>query len=132
VSKKLRKMTNLKDLKKVKTFNVEEFDGLKTKIASVVMTDIKIWEGTESRQLEITTEKVKSEKGIEIEVKEWINLKKDNESNEWGIPDNSDSNAMKFLTFFQVSNFEEVIGKDCMIVKKIRKDKSVLGIRYGQ
>lgn len=127
-------MSDLKNLKKVKSIDIEEFDGVKSKIEDVVLMDAEtknFGDGdTEVRQLKIISEKLNTE-GNEIRASEFVALKKDEESGEWGIPDNSNAKAMKVLNYFKVDNFEDLKGKECMVVKRVKNDKQFLGIHHG-
>lgn len=129
-------MTNLKDLKKVKSFDVDEFDGVKSTIESVELLDVEkkdFGDGEqELRQILIKSANLepKNEKGIYAS--EYVGLKKDPETQEWGIPENPGSKAMKFLKYFKAEDFEDIKGKECLIVKRESKNgKTLLGIHHG-
>jgi hypothetical protein len=127
-------MTDLKNLKKIKSFDIEEFDGVKSKIADVLLLDVEVKNfgdgDKEIRQLKIITERLNAE-GEPLIATEFVALKKDLDTNEWGIPDNTDAKAMKFLNYFKVGDFDELKGKECRVVKRVKNDKSFLGIHYG-
>lgn len=127
-------MTDLKNLKKIKSFDIGEFDGVKSQIADVLMLDAEVknfGDGEkEVRQIKVITEKL-NEEGEPITAGEFVALKKDPDTNEWGIPDNPDAKAMKFLNYFQVNDFEALKGKECMVVKRVKNGKSFLGIHFG-
>lgn len=123
---------DLKNLKKVKSFDFDKYDGMKSNVASVEETDVEkkdFGEGEkEVKQLVISTENLESEEKP-VYAKEFIALKKDDDG-EWGIPENTNSKAMKVLKYFNVDNFADLIGKECMVVKRVNGDKTILGI-YG-
>lgn len=129
-------MENLKDLKKVKSIDIEKYDGVKTKIEKVELLDVQEKEFIkgeglkEVRQILIETENFSDDESIKITCKEWISLKKDKDG-EWGIPDSKLSNATKILSFFEVKSFDELIGKECRVLRKVKGDKKVLGIHFG-
>lgn len=128
------KMEDLKSLKKVKGFDISEYQNKSSKIENVEMLDAEskdFGDGVKQvRQLKITSANL-SENGEPVKAIEFVALKLDVESNEWGIPENPDSKAMKVLNYFEVEDFSELIGKECLVVKRVKGDKSFLGIHYG-
>lgn len=132
-------MTNnveqLKSLKKVKGFDIDSYDGTKSKIGSVELSEIKNLDFgrglTSTRQLIIKSENITESESNPILVTEYIPLKFDEETKEFGIPENVNSKAMKFLAYFKVNSFDEVIGKECMIVKRVTDKGNFLGIHMG-
>ena len=127
-------MTDLKNLKKVKSIDIEQYDGTKSKIANVELLDVQtrdFGEGeVETRQILITTENLDTSGEVEITAREYVSLKQDKEG-EWGIPDSKNSVATKILTFFNINSFDELAGKEVMVVRKIKGTKTVLGIHFG-
>lgn len=128
-------LEELKNLKKVKGFDIEEFNGIKSKIAEVTLTEIeeKVFNGkkTLTRQIIVKSANLVDSTDNPIQATEYVPLKLDKETNEFGIPENSESKAMKMLAFFKVKSFDEIIGKDCLIVKRVNKDREFLGIQFG-
>ena len=128
-------MTDLKNLKKVKSFNIDEFDGMNVKIGEVILMDVEqkdFGDGLkEVRQIRILTENLSKEGQEEIKAGEYVGLKKDLTTGEWGYPDGSNSKAMKVLNYFKVNSFDELIGKKCMVVKRVNDNKEFLGIHFG-
>lgn len=129
-------LENLKNLKKVKSFDIEEFDGVKSKVKEVILTDVEIknfGSGDQKvQQLIIKSENLGDNEEKPIQAIEYISLKYDSETEQFGIPENAKSKAMKFLNYFKVESFDEVIGKECMIVKRVKENGSeFLGIHYG-
>lgn len=125
----------LKNLKKVKSFDYGEFDGVKTTIENVTLTEVEtkdFGEGEqEVQQIIVETMNVGDNEEKPTVGREFISLKKDVDGI-FGIPENANSKAMKFLKYFEVSTFDELIGKKCMIVVRVNtKDKKTLGIHYG-
>lgn len=127
-------MSDLKNLKKVKSIDLSEYEGTKTTIEKVELLDVEekdFGEGkVEVRQILIETANLSDDEKKPIRVKEWVSLKKD-EDGEWGIPDGKNSKATKILKFFEVENFDDLIGKQCLIVKKVSGDRTTLGISMG-
>lgn len=128
-------MTDLKNLKKVKGFDIEKYDGVTSKIGEVELLDIKekdFGNGlVQTRQIKVSSENLNSE-GEEVFATEYVSLKLDKKTNIFGIPENSESVAMKFLKYFKVNDFEELKGVKCSIVKRIGKNnKEFLGIHFG-
>jgi hypothetical protein len=128
-------LEELKNLKKVKGFDIEEFNGVKSKIAEVELTDVeeKVFNGKKTivRQIIVKTENLIDGKENPIQAIEYVPLKFDKENNEFGIPENSESKAMKMLAFFKAKSFDELIGKECLVVKRVKGDREFLGIQYG-
>jgi len=127
-------MVDLKNLKKVKVFDIGEYSGMDSIIELVELEEIKTADfgkgPVDTRQIKISSANLNKE-GKEIRAVEYISLKFDTESKEFGIPDSPNSKAMKFLKFFEVNNFDELKNKKCMIVKRVKGDKSFLGIHNG-
>lgn len=126
-------MTDLKNLKKVKGFDIEEFNGVKSVIEVVELSDIEekdFGDGlVQTRQIIVKSANL-SESDKELRAVEFISLKYDTETKEFGIPENPNSKAMKFLNYFKVDNFEDLKGKECLIVKKAKGEKTFLGISH--
>ena len=127
-------MSELKSLKKLKSVDIEEFNGVKSKIASVELSDVEekdFGEGKQLvRQIKVTTENLSEDKDKPITATEYISLK--NEDGEWGYSESPKSKAMKFLTFFKVNSFDELVGKDCVAIIKMKENgKQFLGISHG-
>jgi len=127
-------MNELKNLKKVKSFDIADFDGMKSKIGQVELTKVEekdFGSGlVKVQQIIISSENLQTS-GKEIIAREYIPLKFDDELKEFGIPENPNSSAMKILNYFKVKDFSELEGKECMIVKRVKKDKEFLGIHFG-
>ena len=129
-------LEKIKNLKKVKGFDADEFDGVKSKIAEIVLTEVetrKAGNGNEfeSQNLIIKSANLGSDEKNPIVALEYISLKRDKETGEFGIPENTNSNAMKFLRYFKAESFDQVIGKEIMIVKRSKPTGEFLGIHYG-
>lgn len=129
-------LEELKNLKKVKSFDIDEYDGKKSKIEEVELTKIEqkdFGSGLqETRQIIIRTLNLDENEEQPIQAQEYISLKQDKETKEFGIPENPNSKAMKILNYFKVKTFDELVGKDCMIVKRVKENgKEFLGIHYG-
>jgi hypothetical protein len=131
-------MTDLKNLKVVSSFNYDLYDGVKSSIDSVELQPREtkdFGKGNVEVQQVIVTTKNLAKKGKEVIAKEYISLKLDSETNEFGIPDGADSIAQKFLKYFKVSNLTELEGKECMVVKRVKerkgKESTLLGIHHG-
>ena len=128
-------MSNLKNLTKVKSIDLEKYDGKKATIEKVELLDVEskdFGEGLiETRQILVTTSNIaESGEDIPITAREYISLRKDKEGN-WGYSDGKHSSATKMLTFFDAKDFEELIGKDCLVIRKTRGQRIVLGINFG-
>lgn len=128
-------MVNLKDLKTVKSFDIQEYNRVKTKIASVELSEVEskdFGKGlTEVQQILVKTENLAKGGEKEFQVIEYISLSKDVETNEFGIPSSMKSKAQKILTSFKVSNFDDLIGKECVVVRTIKDNgKEYLKISY--
>jgi len=128
-------MSELKNLKKIKGFDINEFDGLKSEIENVELLNVESKDfgkgAINTRQIKITTKNLATD-GSETRGTEYVSLKFDNESKLWGYPEFKDSKAMKILTYFDVKDFEELKNKNCVVLKKLRNgDKLYLGINYG-
>lgn len=127
-------MSDLKNLKKVKSIDLSEYEGTKTTIAKVELLDAETKDfgdgAVEVRQILIETANLSDDEKRPITVKEWVSLKQD-EDGEWGIPDGKNSKAMKILKFFAVENFDDLIGKQCLVVKRVSGDRITLGISMG-
>ncbi len=129
-------LEELKNLKKVKSFDIDEYDGNKSKIKEVELTKIEqkdFGQGLQdTRQIIVRTESLDDNEEQPIQALEYISLKKDVETGEFGIPENPKSNAMKMLNYFKVKTFDELVGKECMVVKRVKENgKEFLGIHYG-
>ncbi len=127
-------MTDLKNLKQIKSIDLEEFDGTQSKIASVTLLDPQtkdFGEGeVETRQILIETENLSKDSDVKITAREYISLKKDSDG-EWGIPTSKNSKATKVLNFFKINSFDELEGKECLVVRKVSGDRTLLGIHVG-
>lgn len=128
-------MSNLKNLKVIKSFDIQEYNGVKTKIASTELSEIEskdFGKGlVDVQQVLVKTENLAKEGEREFQVTEYISLSKDIESGEFGIPSSLKSNAQKILTSFKVSNFEELIGKECVVIRTVKDNgKEYLKISY--
>jgi len=125
---------DLKNLKKVESFDYDEYDGKKSRIANVEELDVETKDfgdgAKEIKQLLITTENLSTDEDNPVIAREYVALKKDYKTGEWGIPSAQDSKAMKILNYFKVSNFSDLIGKECMAVKRVKGDRTFLAI-YG-
>lgn len=128
-------MSNLKDLKKIKSFEIDDFDGVNTTIEDVVLLDVDtkdFGDGLkEVRQLKIITSNLAKKGEEEFRASEYVSLKYDQKTKAWGYSENPKSKATKILNFFGVKDFEELIGKKCRVVKRMNGDKFFLGIHHG-
>lgn len=124
---------DLKNLKKVKSFDFDKYDGMQSKIASVEETSEEVkdfGDGQKAvKQLIVSTENLSESEDEPVYAKEYVGLKKDS-NGEWGIPENVNSKAMKIMKYFNVDNFADLVGKECRVVKRINGEKTILGI-YG-
>lgn len=125
-------MSELKNLKKVKSFDIDEFDGVKSTIEIVELSDIQTKDfgnGEQKvRQIILKSENLNKDSDKEIRAIEYISLKYDEDLKEFGIPESPKSKAMQVLNYFKVDNFEDLKGKKCIIVKRAKGDKTFLGI----
>jgi hypothetical protein len=126
---------SIKDLKTVKSFDIDKYDGIKVKIEAVELTPIEVKNfgngDKEVQQIVVKTENIADKGEKEIQVIEYISLKKDSETGKFGIPDSKKSNAQKMLAYFEADNFEELVGKEVRIVKKLTDKGTFLGFHYG-
>jgi len=127
-------MTELSNLKKVKSFDIEQFDGLKSTIGSVELMDVETKDfgdgAKEVRQVLVKSTNLGDNVDKPICASEYIGLKKDEDGN-WGMADAKNSKAMRFLSYFKVENLEDLNGKECLIVKRDKGNKDILGIHFG-
>lgn len=125
--KKMDNLEKIKNLKKVKTFDIDKYDGVVTKIANVELLEVEEKtfgdDKVLTQQILIETENIGTEE-MPVVVKNWINLKFDKNTEEFGIPDSPKSEAMKFLRFFEVDDLTQLVGVKCQVVKKLKDDGS--------
>lgn len=130
-----KNLEQLRNLKKVKGFDIEEFDGVKSTIKEVLLSEIEkkdFGRGlVETRQIIVKSANLGDSEEHPIQAIEYISLKKDIETGEFGIPENPKSKAMNFLRYFKADSFDEVIGKECMIIKRVNERGEFLGIHFG-
>ncbi len=63
----------------------------------------------------------------------FISLWKDEETGEFNYSKNTGSNAFKFLTFFNIENFEEAVGKETSTIVRLNDNGTKkLEIYFGQ
>lgn len=126
---------SIKDLKTIKSFDIDKYDGKKVEIESVELSPIEtknFGDGEkEVQQIIIKTKNIADVGEKEVKVIEYISLKKDIETGEFGIPDSKKSNAQKMLQYFRVNTFDELIGQEVRIVKKLTEKGTFLGFHYG-
>lgn len=126
---------SIKDLKTIKSFDIDKYDGKKVEIESVELSPIEtknFGDGEkEVQQIIIKTKNISDVGEKEVKVIEYISLKKDIETGEFGIPDSKKSNAQKMLQYFRVNTFDELIGQEVRIVKKLTEKGTFLGFHYG-
>ena len=126
-------MSELENLKKVKSADISEFDGIKSIIEKVELLNVEkktFGEDTkEVRQVLIETKNL-SDDETPVTAKEWIGLK--NVKGEWVIPDNKNAKAIKFMSYFKVDNLAQLEGKECLVVGRDKgNERIVLGIHHG-
>ena len=123
------------NLEKVKSFDIDKFDGEKVKIASVELLDVEkkdFGDGKkEVRQILIMTEPLEGEGDNAVTAREYVPLKKNQETGKFGMPENPNSKAMTMLSFFKVDDLGDLEGREVMVVKKVKGERTVLGIAYG-
>lgn len=127
-------MSELENLKKVKSLDVSEFDGVRSIIEKVEMLDPEKKtfgdEIKEVRQVLVETKNLSNDEENKITAREWIGLKKID--NQWVIPDNSNAKAIKFMSYFKVDNLKQLEGKECLVVGRDKgNERIVLGIHFG-
>lgn len=123
------------NLDKVKSFDIDKFDGEKVKVASVELLDVEkkdFGDGLkEVRQVLIMTEPLEGEGENAVTAREYVPLKKNQETGKFGMPENANSMAMKMLNFFKIEDLGDLVGTEIMVVKKMKKERAVLGIHFG-
>ena len=127
-------MTDLKNLKKIKSIDIDEFNGIKSKIGTVKLEDVETKDFgkglQEVRQVLIESEVLNDDKERPITAREYVSLRKID--GEWGFSDSPKAKAQKMLNFFKVSSFDELQGKSIVINKKQRDNgKEFLGFGFG-
>jgi len=126
---------SIENLKTVQSFDIDKYDGVRAKIEKVELSPIEMknfGEGDkEVQQIIITTSNIADENEKAINIIEYISLKKDIETGEFGIPENSKSKAQKMLKYFKVTNFKDLIGKEVRVCKKVTDKGTFLGFHYG-
>ena len=118
----------------VESVDLTEFSGLNSEIESVELLDVEkkdFGDGEkEVRQILIKSKNLNTE-DKPVYAYEYIPLKKDSETGDWGFSEHENSKAMMFLNFFKVGNFEDLKGIGCLIVSRKKGDKTFLGIHHG-
>jgi len=127
-------MTSLKDLKKFKGVDIDEFNGVKSIIEVVSLEDpkqIDFGDGMkETRQIKISSKVLNEGSETELRANEYVSVFQKN--GVWGFSESPKSKAQKILTYFKVDNFEALQGKEIIINKKIKENgKEFLGFSYG-
>lgn len=127
-------MTDLKNLKKIKSIDIDEFNGIKSKIGTVKLEDVETKDfgkgSQEVRQVLIESEVLNDDKERPITAREYVSLRKID--GEWGFSDSPKAKAQKMLNFFKVSSFDELQGKSIVVNKKQRDNgKEFLGFGFG-
>lgn len=126
--------TEIKNLKKLKSIDIEEFNGVKTTISSVELLDVEekdFGDGKQLvRQILVKSQNLSKDLDKPITGSEYISLKRDGD--DWGFSDSPKSKAMRMLSFFKVSSLDELVGKDVVAIMKQRDNgKTFLGLNFG-
>jgi hypothetical protein len=71
--------------------------------------------------------------GDPIVVREEFPLKQHPTKGSWGPSEHPDAKARKFLNYYKSNSFKDVIGRDAVVVKKVRSGtgKPYLGYNFG-
>lgn len=124
------------NLDKVASFDIDKYDGEKVKVASVELLPVEkkdFGDGLkEVQQVLILTEPLEGEGENAITAREYIPLKKDNETGNFGMPENANSKAMTMLAYFKIDDLGDLVGREVTAVKRIKGDRPVLGFRHGE
>ena len=126
-------MVSIKDLKKHKGVDIEKYNGVKSTIQSVEILEPKTYKfngvDTEVINLCITSKNLADEGEKEFTANELVRLYED--EGVLGFSTKAGSKAQKILTYYKVDDFEELVGKECLIVKRVTEKGQFLGIQYG-
>lgn len=126
----LKMAVDLKNLKPIKSFDFQRYDGMETTIDRVE-TVAGEFNKEPTLQIVVYTSNVAEQGEKELEIREYVSLFKDKQTGEFGYPEGMDTKYQKFLKYFDVNNFEELIGKKCKIVSRLKDGKKYLGIAHG-
>lgn len=126
---------NLKNLKRLKSVDIDQFNGTKAKISSVELLDElegDFGKGKQTvRQILIKSENLNSNDDNIITASEYVSLKYDKTNKVWGYSDSPKSKAMQILKFYNIDSFDKLINKEIIVLKKQKENgKEYLGIQF--
>lgn len=127
-------MVSLKDLKKFKSVDIEQFDGVKSTIEKIYVDQPREFTHNNETKtvvnLIVETANLNTEDDKVITAKEYIGLYE--QDGALGHSTAPTSKAYKMLKHFKIENFEELVGKECLVVRRVKQnDRVVLGIHHS-
>lgn len=122
---------DLKNLTARKGLDFDEFSFMDSKIELIETREFPD-KKTGEKRLALLIKSAIVKEGTQLRATEFINIWIDEKSKEICYSDNAGSNAKKMLSFFKVNSFDELIGKDCKIVVRVKDNGSKdLGLYFG-